>query len=913
MEKICLNVLVIIIFSSFIATAQELSPPIQNFSTLEYKAASQNWDITLDDKGVIYAANNEGLLSYDGQRWELFPLESGSVIRSVHAFGGKIYTGAYREFGYWERDIKGDMCYTSLMPLLHNYELQSEEFWEIISHREVIYFRSFGAIYKYEDGSIIPLKRININQMEVYNDRLIVGVGGAGVHYLDETGELEPLPNQESIKGEGIRELIVHGDQLLIGVRNGIFLFDGSAVKKLRSSKLNRELESFELNHVLSLSPGELVIGTLKNGIIFFREDTEEVLTYDRQDGLQNNTVLSMANRNGKIWLGLDNGIDAVDMHSPVKFFTDESGELGSVYDMILHNDDLYLASNTGVFKVIENEPKLLRGAEGHCWNLQVHEGILYSNHNNGTYKIINDAFVPVDQRTGSFQIIKHGSGKFLIANYTGIDHYDEATGEVKRINGINFPVKKLISEDSTTLWATDAYEGIYRIGLTKKGDSTTFVSKIRSGNGSGDYNAEVYKVNNQIAVFSNAKWYRFNPFTENLEILSEWRAFENKRLLGQDENFLWFVNSESNNLEVTDLNDFSIPIPAGLLNNRTVRNNESLLKLRDSIYYITLHDGFARLNLEELKAQRLQEQISKPIVQKFYDASHYYDLSILPHIPKKQAREVTVFAGLPDSDAVSLHYELAGKTNATIRGKVQDGKIQFQNLPYDEYDLKLTAVGSGDAYAFTTFQFVVDPPWYLQNYMKMVYIFSLLLLVVLIYYVNKIKLQKHRRLLRSRYQKEHEEQMNRLEKEQLINEINLKRKELANSTMLAARKNEVLMQIQGELNKDKDKFSNQYRLKHIMNRINQAVKNDEEWKVFETNFNELHEDFFKDLLAKYPKLSNRDLKLCAYLKMNLTSKEIAPLMGISVRGVEVHRYRLRKKINVDNSENLTNWLISNF
>jgi DNA-binding CsgD family transcriptional regulator len=196
---------------------------------------------------------------------------------------------------------------------------------------------------------------------------------------------------------------------------------------------------------------------------------------------------------------------------------------------------------------------------------------------------------------------------------------------------------------------------------------------------------------------------------------------------------------------------------------------------------------------------------------------------------------------------------------------------------------------------------------------MKFLYILSLVLLVVLIYYVIRIILQKQRQLLKIRYKKEHEEKVSKLEKEQLINEINLKRKELANSTMMAARKNEVLMQIQAELNKDKSKFSNQSRLKHIMNKINNAVKNDDEWQVFETNFNEVHEDFFKDLLAKYPKLSNRDLKLCAYLKMNLTSKEIAPLMGISVRGVEVHRYRLRKKIHVENSENLTNWLIANF
>lgn len=913
MDKLHSKILVFFALSFFTSTAQELSPPIQNYSSQTYDAASQNWGIAIDEQGVIYAANNQGLLAYDGQRWELFPLESGSIIRSVYPYNGKIYIGSYKEFGYWERDTKGDMCYTSLVPLLGDYELQSEEFWEIISHKDAIYFRSFGAIYKYENNTIYPLKRININQMEVFNGRLVVGVGSK-LYYLDDKGNMEPVPGMEILGNKFVRELVIHEDQLLIGVKDAIYLFDGTVIKKLRNQELDRELKLYELNHILSLPGRELLIGTLKNGIIRFNEETGEIWLYNRRDGLQNNTVLSMARKNGKVWLGLDNGIDALEINSSVKFYTDKSGELGSVYDLVFYNEKLYLATNTGVFKMTEDKMELLKGAEGHSWNLEVLGGELYSNHNNGTYRIDNDVLVPINQRTGSFEILQLKEGSFLIGNYTGIDHYDKVSGEVRRLGGINFPVKHMLLEDQWTLWATDAYEGIYKIGLSQGGDSTAYVKKIASGSTDGDYRAEIFEVNKQVAVFTNGKWYKYNPFNEKLEILNEWQAFEQKRLLAQHGNLAWFINSEGNGLEITDFENTRILVSHGMLNNRTVKNHERLVKLNDSIFYITLHDGFAQINMETLRANRAGEFVSTPVVKKFSDANTYYDLNTVPHISSKDAKEVTILAGLPVSDAVGLHYELTGKKNSPRRGKVENGEIEFQNLPFDEYNLRLTAVGSYDeASVLNNFQFVVDPPWYLSNFMKFVYVLSFLMLVMLVYYVNKLKLQKHRRLLRLKYQKEHEERMNKLEKEQLLNEIDLKRKELANSTMIAARKNEVLMQIQGELNKDKTKFSNQYRLKNIMTKINNAVKNDDEWKVFETNFNELHEDFFKDLLSRYPKLSNRDLKLCAYLKMNLTSKEIAPLMGISVRGVEVHRYRLRKKIDVDNSENLTNWLIANF
>ncbi len=913
MRKFGINILIFTFLSIFPSTSQELSPPIHNYSSESYHAASQNWDIAVDDEGIIYAANHQGLLSFDGQRWELFPLHSRSIIRSVFPYKNRIYTGSYREFGFWEKDTKGDMCYTSLISLIGDYELQSEEFWEILKYKDAIYFRSFGAVYKFHENTVSVVKRINVNQMEVFNDRLIIGIGDEGLFYLDENGDLEPLPNQELINGERIRELIIHNDRLLIGIKNAIYFFDGTQVQRLFNHELEREFELHELNNVLSLGPGEIVIGTLNNGIIYLNEKTNQLSTYNRRDGLQNNTVLSMAHRNGKIWLGLDNGIDAVEIDSPIQFFTDNSGSLGSVYDLVFHQNHLYLASNTGVFKLVNNQLKLLNGAEGHSWNLQVHDNLLYSNHNNGTYTVVNDGFVPVDQRTGSFDIINFDKDKFLIGSYTGIDYCNEFN-IVKRLNGINFPVKRMLLEDRRTLWATDAYEGIYRIGLTPLGDSTVFVRKILSENMDGDHNAEVFRINNQIVVFTNGKWYKYNPFSDQLETLNEWHRYENSRLLLQDEELYWFINSEENAVEITNFEGDRISISAKMLNNRTVKNHEQLVKFNDSIYLITLHDGYARINLEKLKSLRALEYISTPVVHKLYDANKYYDLSSVPHIPLKQAKEVTLFVGLPVSDANIMSYELIGKNNSTIAGRVQDGRIYFQNLPHDEYDLRLTAVGSRGEYpVLSNFQFIVDPPWYLEGYMKTVYFLLIVLIPVFIYYINKVKLQKHRQLLKLKYQREHEEQMNRIEKEQLITEINLKRKELANSTMIAAKKNEVLMEIHGELSKDKTKFSNQYRLKHIMNKINSAVKNDDEWKVFETNFNELHEDFFKDLLSKYPQLSNKDLKLCAYLKMNLSSKEIAPLMGISVRGVEVHRYRLRKKMNVDNSENLNNWLISNF
>jgi DNA-binding CsgD family transcriptional regulator len=158
---------------------------------------------------------------------------------------------------------------------------------------------------------------------------------------------------------------------------------------------------------------------------------------------------------------------------------------------------------------------------------------------------------------------------------------------------------------------------------------------------------------------------------------------------------------------------------------------------------------------------------------------------------------------------------------------------------------------------------------------------------------------------------KEHQKRLARLEKEKLAKEVKRKQNELTGSTMQIARKNELILELKGLLQMNREKFTNQQRYRAFMRKLNNTINDSQDWKRFEVNFNELHEDFFEILLLKYPRLTPKDLKLCAYLKMNLTTKEIAPLMGISVRGVEIHRYRLRKKLKIDSSQNISNFLIT--
>ncbi|MEC8831092.1 MAG: LuxR C-terminal-related transcriptional regulator, partial [Bacteroidota bacterium] len=201
--------------------------------------------------------------------------------------------------------------------------------------------------------------------------------------------------------------------------------------------------------------------------------------------------------------------------------------------------------------------------------------------------------------------------------------------------------------------------------------------------------------------------------------------------------------------------------------------------------------------------------------------------------------------------------------------------------------------------------------PWYFSWGSLFLYAALAVLGIYIVRRYNRKKLERKHRELEEHLKQEQQERLAKMEKEELAKQVKLKQNELASTTLNIARKNEMILELKNMLVMNKDKFSNSQRYRSFIKKLNNSIEDTEDWKRFEVNFKELHQDFFERLLKSYPSLTPKDLKLCAYLKMNLSTKEIAPLMGITVRGVEIHRYRLRKKLDMDSSDNLSNFLIT--
>lgn len=150
------------------------------------------------------------------------------------------------------------------------------------------------------------------------------------------------------------------------------------------------------------------------------------------------------------------------------------------------------------------------------------------------------------------------------------------------------------------------------------------------------------------------------------------------------------------------------------------------------------------------------------------------------------------------------------------------------------------------------------------------------------------------------------EKQINQLQKERYISEIELKNKQLLDSTVCLVNKNEVLGKLKVEINSMDSSFKQK---SEIISFINTNIDMDTDWNKFKIEFEEAHPGFFDRLLSSFPELSETYQKLCAFLRIGLSSQEISGLLFVSLSTVNKNRQRLRKKLLLESEANITDFL----
>jgi DNA-binding CsgD family transcriptional regulator len=913
----------------------QLPCEIRNFTKQEYRAESQNWSLTTDSEGYVYVANNVGLLEFDGAEWNYHPSPHGTVLRSVAIDErGRIFTSGYREIGFWERDRMGNLNYRSLNHLAEPLFGQNEEFWTTVISDNKVYFHSFSSIFIYDyEGFKVVRPGALIHSVSLVDGRLCLHLSGRGLYLMEDT-LLTPYVTVPEIRENRVaftRQL--PDSSLLIGTESaGLFLYSGTGLVPYLEEWKDYFTRN-KINRGAIAGNGNVVIGTLLDGIMIFDSQGNLLLHLNSDTGLQNNTVLGIHCRGEhQIWLALDQGVDYVSLKVDPSYTIYRQEDIGAVYSAALYGGNLYLCTNQGVFwREWDREDRPFRfiaGTQAQAWNINQYDGELIVSHNNGTFRIENNEAVQISPVSGGFSLIKHPRKDDVLvqSTYSNIVFFGKERGRWQydyQLPGFNDLIRYIEFDHMGNLWASHMHRAIYKIRMNDAQDSILDLQYFGNSVFGKDYDIQVFRIENRIVFTTGEQIYTYNDINDSILPYDHLNSHLGKyaashRVIPGPGHHYWFICREGIalfrifNSEVQQIKEY----PRALFGGHLITGYENVIPLAPMEGLLCMDNGYAILRADRPDLSRLIEDkrllLKRVGIRGLNGRIEQLPVdSITIRIPhKKNSLTLTFAFPLYSNEPVEFQSYVEG-LDETWGRPLAKPVFNFERIPYGEYTIHARVSNVwGRQGSPAQIGLVVSPPWYLSRVSILIYVLVFLLLLLLGRYLLLRRIRSREKQIREAKEKE----LIRLRNEKLNAELEFKSQELANSTMAIIKKNEFLMELTEVIKKQKAELGTRFPDKYysrLVGKIDQNISSMDDWNVFQIHFEKAHEQFLQKLMSRYPHLSHSDLRLCAYLRMNLSSKEIAPLMQISYRGVENHRYKLRKKLGLKKDENLTNFILS--
>jgi DNA-binding CsgD family transcriptional regulator len=677
---------------------------------------------------------------------------------------------------------------------------------------------------------------------------------------------------------------------------------------------LNDVLKSSNINVAQFIKNNKLVIGTATKGVFIYDLNNNSYKNINRNNVLINNSILSISqDKENDIWLGLDNGIAHVEVNSPISIFYDNSGILGSVYAVASTEKGYLMASNHGIFEYEKKHLSLIPDTQGQAWNINTINNKYVIGHQEGTFVYENGLFSKLNTINGGWNLIKSNiNNSYLQATYSGVVIYNDENDLSQKIvvKGLLKPIKYVAQNRKNELWAADNYRGLYRILYNDKFETTKVENVTQRCKITNDFAVKIFEFRKEVLFLIQNSWYTFNPiinqlekndlFNSNFKNVSDIVAIDENHFMVLQEGLLYQIDASDNKFIWNYIQE-------KYYKGKIINDNLKVFNNSDN-YLLNLDDGFISIYSKHKDAQRANIKIEA-----------YSNGNIVPEKSKisyNSELRINIVSGIFGASKPNLFYKIVGLPEFI---SIKEGLITLNNLTSGSHEISVFHYDGLQYSKISNFEFVVAKPWYFSFWMILLYLMIIGVISYLYYKWNKMRytqklalreeeLKHQKKILEIELKAENELSSKEYEKHILELEIKSKSSEVVGKSLSIAKQSEMIENIQEILDHETDFNKMKSEIKKTI-KINALNKH--EWETFEENLNQIHNQFSLNLSKKYPNLTSKDIKLCMYLKMNLSSKEIAPMMNISFRSIEIQRYRLRKKLNLSKEENLSKFLLS--
>ncbi len=942
--------------------AQAQCQMLRNFPTVLTGGGTQNWNLMQSADGLLYLANSHGLMIHDGYRWSVTPNANYSDVRAIciDTLHHRVYAGGSNELGYY--DLSNRLAaprYVSLMPLWPTASGDMGDVWNIHQMGDAYVFQSKRhlALYRHGGDRLQVVKTpTEVTASAVDHGRLMLACAD-GLYAFDGQA-VKRLPGQWPHSNVLVREIIATDDGLLlVTTEQGIYRYDGTTVVPWPL-----DITPFLMQSKVFCAAAHgpcVAFGTIRNGLVVKNLKTGRCDYANVATGLQNNTVLSVAfDPLGNLWMGLDNGVAYLMRDMAFQSLLGDNRLIGRGYASLADGNALYLGTNQGLFATAYplsagNVPPAIHpiaGITSQVWCLRKTSAGILCGCDQGTMLIRGGQVTHIAGPAGTwdYRELRHHPGLVLGCDYDGFFvMHATPTGLTYggRVSGIGLSSARFEEDSDGSIWVADWQKGIYHFWLNDEG--TRVVKQEHFGKDHGllvEGGNQVCKLQDTVMVSSVDGFLRYDRASSRLTHVHWLNHLVNHygtsaALYETPTHDAWVFTGD--NILLLKRR------PTGVwdIDSATFRSGANLVTMSlghmgfaDSTHTIFNTDnGFC---VADQSAKHTQPSPQRVFIRRITDINgvdtvfHIAQVKdeTVVEVPKRH-NSIRVEFALPEyhSDGLVTYQCFLKGYDREWGAEQQAPSKDYTQLPKGTYRLHVRAHNHHNASTSeATLTLVVLPAWYETWWAYALY--ALLLGTsgwLAARYIGQRQQRALQRIEDERRRQLKEQQMAfQIEKarqeheameahnEQLQLDLKHKGSELGDFTMNLMRKNDMLQQLDTTLaeladgiKSDESKAKLSQRVKAIRKSIADNMNEDDNWDKFEENFNLVYDNFMAKLLERFPDLHKNERKLCAYLRLGLSSKEIASLLNISVRSVETFRYRLRKKLGLQPRESITEFV----
>lgn len=926
---------------------------VKSYADLPF-ANPKVWDIeAMAANDWVFLGTDNGILAFDGNLWDYYHLDNKSEVRSstFDSEGKKLYVGGINEFGYLSPSVSGMLEYTCLSDSVPEKKFVGN-IWGIHKAGNTLYVQGDQdiLIYDMEEPSVSLVVRSGkkINCSALIGNTLYLGTE-TGVCRL-KSGEVVEIAGMEELNKARIRSIMPGMNGIIVTTASaGVFLYKNGVARKLDfTGEVAGELFTAAANKEM------LALGTIGNGLYLINLKDNSIAHYNESNGLVSNTILSLSfDTKGNLWIGEDGGVEQAIVKMPMTTLSNARMQIGHGYTSIIHAGRLWLGTNRGLYSLpwplnYPLEIEKMPGIEGQTWNLRKIGDKLLLCHDHGLFEVVSaNKYKASEGPTGvwDIQVVKSNPDKVVIGAYDGLYLGDVANGVVSNVRKIEGYTgsPNFVQDNETDIWVSEGTEGFSRLRIdydacrvvgTEKYATTTSGESLK-----GYITAS--EVDGRPLFFAENGVYRFDDARGGFVIDEAIAPYlkPGRKFLGINETGNWiYLVTDNEFLQVNVVTNEVSSMP--LFNDRIIsRHYGNMIHVVDeTTVVLPTSNGYIFAEFSpEIKAidklSRNPGKINAMFTTNVGD-SLLYRANYLDARPKIELdyshNSIKVVFGnmaLSRNGVIQYRYKLNDeKWSAISPVNVKE----FTELDAGDYTFAIETLSGDGVVSTDEISFSIRPPWWLSNAALIIYFVLLLGLIVLIAWIVRRRVEKRERelvkeqeaeILRQKLEFQEKErqqqaQIAELEREKMQHDYNRKSQELTNLLMSEANKNDILQEVKDELNKAMNSPMLSADQRAIIGKLYEKIKlgshTEKVLERVEEEFNLLHNNFTQKLRQSYPSLTNSEVMLCTYIKMNLPTKEIAPLINISLRGVETMRYRVRKKLGLNRDDSLSGF-IANF